>query len=75
MAELESAEHPLHIERACSWLRHRGRIAIVHETENDLRELQQLLDRSYADAGEHLRSIFRPEQRMSAEELAALLKG
>lgn len=47
----------------------------MHENEADLRQLQLVLDRSYAEAGEHLRSIFRPERRMSAEELAELLRG
>ena len=47
----------------------------MHETPEDLHELQQLLDASYEAAGEHLRSIFRPERRMSAAETAAHLKG
>ena len=37
--------------------------------------LQHLLDESYEQAGEHLRSIFTPERRMSAEETAQLLRG
>ena len=47
----------------------------MHETAEDLRELQRLLDESYTAAGLHLRSIFRPERRMSAAELSALLRG
>lgn len=67
---------PRRSDRACSSLgQHRCRIAVVHENESDLKELQQVLDRSYAVAGEHLRSILRPERRMSAEELAELLRG
>src|SRR3712207_2318719 len=45
------------------------------ETPEDLAELQALLDRSYERAGQHLRGIFTPEQRIPAGELAALLPG
>jgi hypothetical protein len=47
----------------------------MFETPNDLRELTELLDRSYARAGDHLRSIFTPERRIAAGELVALLPG
>jgi Pyridoxamine 5'-phosphate oxidase len=47
----------------------------MHETAEDLLELAALLDRSYARAGEHLRSIFTPERRIPADELVALLPG
>jgi hypothetical protein len=47
----------------------------VHETKDDLRNLQRSLDASYAGAGEHIRSIFRPERRMSAEEIVEELRG
>ncbi len=47
----------------------------MRETVPDLRDLQQLLDDGYAKAGEHLRSIFRPERRMSAEEMVDELRG
>src|SRR5215210_2161578 len=47
----------------------------MHETDEDLRELQDLLDRSHAGAGPHLRSIFSDERRIPAAELAALLPG
>ena len=47
----------------------------MHETAQDLRVLQHLLDSSYEQAGEHLRSIFTSERRMSAEETARLLRG
>jgi nitroimidazol reductase NimA-like FMN-containing flavoprotein (pyridoxamine 5'-phosphate oxidase superfamily) len=47
----------------------------MHETADDLRRLQQELDRSYAAAGEHHREIFTPERRMSAEEVAEALRG
>ena len=47
----------------------------MHETPDDIRALQQLLDRSYNRAGPHLRSITTPERRVSAEELAERLTG
>ena len=47
----------------------------MRETEDDLRTLSRLLDESYASAGEHLRSIFTPERRMSAEEVVRTLRG
>ena len=47
----------------------------MHETPEDIRALQDLLDRSYGTAGAHLRSITSPERRVSAEELVELLTG
>jgi Pyridoxamine 5'-phosphate oxidase len=47
----------------------------VHETPEDIRALQALLDRSYAGAGKHLRSITTPERRVSAEDLLRELTG
>jgi hypothetical protein len=47
----------------------------MHETAEDLADLAALLDRSYERAGAHLRSIFTPERRIPAAELAALLPG
>jgi uncharacterized pyridoxamine 5'-phosphate oxidase family protein len=47
----------------------------VHETQDDLRALQALLDRSYAGAGAHLRRVITPERRLSANELAERLTG
>ena len=47
----------------------------MHETDDDLRELQELLDESYARAGDHLRSIFTPDRRLSAPRLARMLTG
>jgi hypothetical protein len=47
----------------------------MHETPEDLEELQALLDRSDADGGRHLRSIITPERRLSAPDLAARLTG
>ena len=47
----------------------------MYETPDDLRALQELLDRSYDAAGPHLRSITSPERRVSAEDLAEQLTG
>jgi len=47
----------------------------VHETAEDLRALQALLDRSFEAGGEHLRSILTDERRVSAESLVARLTG
>ena len=45
------------------------------ETPEELGNLQQLLDRSMAGAGEHLRGIITGERRLSAAELAGRLPG
>jgi nitroimidazol reductase NimA-like FMN-containing flavoprotein (pyridoxamine 5'-phosphate oxidase superfamily) len=47
----------------------------VHETPDDLVALQELLDRSHAVAGAHLRRIITPERRLTAEQLAERLTG
>jgi uncharacterized pyridoxamine 5'-phosphate oxidase family protein len=47
----------------------------VHETENDLRALQELIDASHANAGPHLRAIFGDDRKIPAAELPALLPG
>jgi hypothetical protein len=47
----------------------------MHETPGDLADLQELLDRSYAAAGEHLLRIHTPERRLGAEQLAERLTG
>jgi hypothetical protein len=47
----------------------------VHETPEDLAELQRLLDRSYAAAGAHLLSIHTPERRLAAAQIAERLTG
>jgi len=47
----------------------------MHETPGDLRRLQDLLDRSYRNAGAHLRSIITPGRRVSARRLADRLVG
>ena len=45
------------------------------ETAEELDNLQQLLDRSMAGAGEHLRGIITGERRLSAAKLAGRLPG
>jgi nitroimidazol reductase NimA-like FMN-containing flavoprotein (pyridoxamine 5'-phosphate oxidase superfamily) len=47
----------------------------VHETADDLAELDRLLDRSYESAGAHLRSIHTPGRRLTAEQVAERLVG
>ena len=47
----------------------------MHETTEDRSELQQAIDNSYEATGPHLLSIFRPEMRSSAENLARSLTG
>ncbi len=47
----------------------------MHETDDDLRALQEFLDASYARAGAHLRSIWGEETRLDARELSAELPG
>jgi hypothetical protein len=47
----------------------------MHESAQDLEWLQGLLDRSYAAAGEHLRSITTPARRIPAADLPSLLEG
>jgi hypothetical protein len=47
----------------------------MHETPEDIRELQALLDRSFEAAGTHLLSIITPERRVPASELAQRLTG
>ena len=49
--------------------------SLVHETPEDIAALQDLLDRSYASAGEHLLRIHTPERRLGAEQLAERLDG
>ncbi len=48
---------------------------LVHETPEDLAELQLILDRSYAAAGSHLLSIHTPDRRLNAVQVAERLTG
>ena len=47
----------------------------MQETTEDLAALQQLLDASYASAGEHLLRIHTPQRRLTAEQVAERLPG
>ena len=47
----------------------------MHETPDDLRRLQVLLDDSYAGAGGHLREVISSERRVDARRLAERLQG
>ena len=47
----------------------------MHETPADLKRLQELLDRSHAGAGSHLRSILTDKRRLSAEQVCRELQG
>ena len=47
----------------------------MHETPEELFQLQQVLDDSAASAGAHLRDIISDERRLSAEELCRRLTG
>ena len=47
----------------------------MHETPGDVAELQEVLDRSHAAGGPHLRSIITPERRLSAAALVERLQG
>ena len=47
----------------------------MHETAEDLAALQDLLDRSYANAGAHLLRIHTPQRRLDAEQVAQRLTG
>ena len=47
----------------------------MHETAGDIATLQELLDRSYAGAGEHLLRIHTPERRLGAAQLDERLTG
>ncbi|HET6999536.1 MAG TPA: pyridoxamine 5'-phosphate oxidase family protein [Solirubrobacterales bacterium] len=47
----------------------------MRETAEDLQQLQDLLDRSYAGAGAHLLRIHTPERRLGAAGMAGRLTG
>ena len=47
----------------------------MQETPEDIAALQDLLDRSHAAGGRHLRSIITPERRVNAAELVEQLQG
>lgn len=43
----------------------------MRETPEELAELQQLIDKSFASASDHLRGIMAPERRLTAEQIVA----
>jgi uncharacterized pyridoxamine 5'-phosphate oxidase family protein len=47
----------------------------VHETPEDLRRLQTLLDESAAAGGPHLLEVITPDRRLTAQEVAERLAG
>jgi uncharacterized pyridoxamine 5'-phosphate oxidase family protein len=47
----------------------------MYETEDDLRRLQELLDRTLARANPHLTSIVSPERRLTAGQVVRYLQG
>ena len=47
----------------------------MHETKSEIVGLQRLLDRSADQAGAHIRSIFKPEHRLSARQVARFFQG
>jgi uncharacterized pyridoxamine 5'-phosphate oxidase family protein len=47
----------------------------MHETADDLDRLQSLLDDTYSRMGTHMREIHTPERRVSAADVAAILRG
>jgi hypothetical protein len=47
----------------------------MHETADDLRDLQRLLDEIRSGAGGHLREVFADDLALTAEEAVALLDG
>jgi nitroimidazol reductase NimA-like FMN-containing flavoprotein (pyridoxamine 5'-phosphate oxidase superfamily) len=47
----------------------------VHETPEDIADMQEVLDRSYASAGAHLLRIHTPERRLTAAQISERLQG
>ena len=47
----------------------------MHENAQDLEVLQEVLDRTYQSAGAHVRNIHTPERRVSAVDVARILRG
>jgi uncharacterized pyridoxamine 5'-phosphate oxidase family protein len=45
------------------------------ESEDDVRALQALLDRTFAQANPHLTSIVKPERRLNARQVVRYLQG
>ena len=47
----------------------------MFETEDDLRKLQALIDRTFASANPHLAKIVKPERRLTAQQVVRYLQG
>ena len=47
----------------------------MFETEDDIRELQALFDRTFARANQHLVGIVKPERRLDAHQVVRYLQG
>jgi uncharacterized pyridoxamine 5'-phosphate oxidase family protein len=47
----------------------------MHESEDEIRELQALLDRTLARANPHLTGIVTPERRLTARQVVRYLQG
>jgi hypothetical protein len=47
----------------------------MYEADSELAQLQTVIDQSMASAGEQLRSIARPDRRLSAAQLVETLRG
>jgi uncharacterized pyridoxamine 5'-phosphate oxidase family protein len=47
----------------------------MYESDNDIRELQALLDRTFARANPHLAGIVNPERRLNARQIVRYLQG
>jgi hypothetical protein len=47
----------------------------MYESEEDVRRLQELLDRTLARANPHLASIVTPERRLTARQVVRYLQG
>jgi hypothetical protein len=47
----------------------------MYETDNDVRRLQELLDRTLARANPHLTSIVSPKRRLTARQVVTYLQG
>ena len=61
---------------AWSWTAAFGtRRMTMHESEEDVRDLQALLDRTFARANPHLAEIVTPERRLNARQVVRYLQG
>ena len=47
----------------------------MYETIEEIDEIQEMLDRSYLNAGKHLRAVLTPDKRLDAKRLCRLLRG